>query len=571
MPPTVPQRPRGSPPIHPIVAALPHQRAGEVALAKHGIAEGALVLQRQQAQQLQGRFFAAFSRPLTCGYVHTISFFHLQSPACSAPMVFGEENQSPRPEVSMRRLVALGVVLMAAQLSAAAGREQKSATILDLIRQLSSNDFHARQHAARQLGNLGLAARDAVPALAKALHDNFPEVRGSASKALGQIGTPAVNELVKALKDRDAGVRTRAAQALGQAGPDAKEAVPALIEALKDKHVDVRVAAVDALGEMGAEGKEAASPLTRLFHDSSGRVREHVPAALGQIGPAAIGPLCDALGDEKIEVRLDAIKTIMLFGAQAKKAVPTLRQAMKDEDYRIRGAAAEALGKMELDAEEAVPELLAALKDKKRQVHNKAANALVLMTMAGVPDLLEKVRKAENKDVWLAPALQANPAVKAINPLTPLLKNLIDKDPQLRSKGALALGNIGPQARPALGALKKALADENDQVRLSAAMAIARIENSDARTNLAIRKVMRQIKNRMEDLGLRLANQERYSPLVQAQIHDFIRTYIVLQVTGRGSLEPIRSGMMLRQLGPEAVPALVEGMNVVARLGLGDC
>lgn len=70
----------------------------------------------------------------------------------------------------MYRLIALGMVLAAANPSLAAP-EPKAATIPDLIRQLSSNDFHVRQHAARQLGNLGLAARDAVPALAKALHD----------------------------------------------------------------------------------------------------------------------------------------------------------------------------------------------------------------------------------------------------------------------------------------------------------------------------------------------------------------------------------------------------------------
>lgn len=72
---------------------------------------------------------------------------------------------------------------------------------------------------------------------------------------------------------------------------------------------------------------------------------------------------------EKIEVRLDAIKTIALFGPQAKKAVPALRHAMKDEDHRIRAVAAEALGKMELDGADAVPELLVVLADKKLDVH----------------------------------------------------------------------------------------------------------------------------------------------------------------------------------------------------------
>src|SRR5579871_4241735 len=203
----------------------------------------------------------------------------------------------------MRPLCALGVVLAAFPISIAAGAEKAPATIPELIGQLSSNDFHARQNAARQLGNLGLAARGAVPGLGKLLHDQYAEVRGAAGKALGQIGKPSVSVLVEALKDRDAGVRIRAAQALGQAGPDAKEAVPALIEALKDKQVEVRIAVVDALGEMGDEGKEAAPRLARLLHDSSVRVREHLRIALTKIGAAAVEPLADALGDDKPDVR----------------------------------------------------------------------------------------------------------------------------------------------------------------------------------------------------------------------------------------------------------------------------
>ena len=165
--------------------------------------------------------------------------------------------------------------------------------------------------------------------------------------------------------------------------------------------------------------------------------------------------MCDASGDENAEVRLDAIKTILLFGSAAKKAVPALRHAMKDEDHRIRAAAAETLGKMELDAADAVPELLIALKDKNRQVHKRSANALVLLTMAGVPDLLERVRKAENKEAWLAPVLQVNLAVKQADPLTPLLKDLADKDPQVRIKAILSLGSLGPQAQSTVPALRK--------------------------------------------------------------------------------------------------------------------
>ena len=86
----------------------------------------------------------------------------------------------------MRRLSTLGVVLAAAGFCVAAPGEHKTPTIPELIRHLSSNDYQSHPQAARRLGNLGVAAPDAVPALARALHDPFAEARIAAAKALGQ-------------------------------------------------------------------------------------------------------------------------------------------------------------------------------------------------------------------------------------------------------------------------------------------------------------------------------------------------------------------------------------------------
>lgn len=483
----------------------------------------------------------------------------------------------------MRRLFVAAAVLVSAPLCIDA-EERKPATITDLIAQLSSNDFHVRHQAARQLGNLGVAAREAAPALGKLLRDPIAEVRSGAAKALAQIGKPAVEELIAALKDRDAAVRIRAAQALAQAGPDDKEAVPALIAALADKQTEVRAAVVDALGEMGAEGKEAAPRLMRLFHDPSPRVRERIPRALARMGSAAIDPLSNAIGEEKIEVRLDAIKTLALFGPAAKKAVPALRQAMKDDEARVRAAAAEALGLLGREAEDAVPELLAALRDKKRSVHNQAANALVLLTMAGVPGLLERVRQAENKDIWLAAALQNDRAAKAANPLTPLLKNLTDKDAQVRGKAALALGALGTQAQTALPHLTKALTDENAQVRLIVAMAIARIERGKVEDNLAVRRVLREIQNQLNDWQQIQAMANGVVPVAAmpratpAQIQQLVMTYILFKVTMRAQgnwrqLQEIDRNLesQFQLLQEEAAVPLVQGLNYIAINDLGDC
>ncbi len=489
----------------------------------------------------------------------------------------------------MRKLLVATLILAWAH-SIQAAEERKPATLVDLLAQLSRGNLRSRHQAVVQIGNLGLAARDAVPILGKLLHDPFAELHLAAAKSLAQIGQPAAGELIKALKDRNPDIRKLAAHALAQAGSDDKEAVPALIEALKDKNSEVRAAVIDALGEMGAEGKEAASPLAQRFHDSSVRVRQHVGQALSKIGLAAVEPLCDALGEDKAEVRLDAIKTIGLFGPLAKNAVPALRKAMKDDDHRIRAAAAEALGKMGIEAADAVPELLDALKDKKREVHRKTANALVLLTMAGVPDLLEKVRKAESKEAWLAPALQINMAIKDANPLSPLLKDLGHKEPQVRCKAALTLGSIGPAAQSAVPSLTRVLTDENVQVRLGAAMAIARIQRGKVEVNLAVRRVLREIQDELDDLrtiqgianvpGGQGGDKAQGGPhlMTPQQAYHFIMTYIVFKTTLRGyagsafiSTIQQRMETILQMLQEEAVFGLVTGINYIAMFDLGDC
>ncbi len=475
----------------------------------------------------------------------------------------------------MRHLASLGVVLFSASLCPAADKAQKPATIPDLIGQLSSNDFHDRQHAAKQLGDLGLAARGAVPALAKALHDAYPEVRKSAAKALGQIGSPAVQVLVEALQSRDAGIRKMAAQALAQAGPDAKEAVPELMDALQDKTSDVRMAAIDALGEMGEEGREAAPELARLFYDPNVRLRERVRAALTSIGPASVEPLSEALSEQdKIEVRLDAIQMIALFGPAAKKALPALRKALTDPDYRIRAAAASALGKMELDGADAVPDLLAALKDKKLAVQSEAVTALMLLTSAGVPDLLPKVREADRKGKWVAPVSMAQRAAKPANDLAGLVKALRDKDPQVRTKAALVLAALGPKAEPALPLLTRALEDEDPEVRLTVAMVIARLERSKAEVVVRAQRVIRDGQTQMSQMSINQAALQLHpalaDPVVQTRSRQVVMLYILISMLTPNSMNTA-ADKMLDAMGPESVPALVDGINFVANYQIGFC
>ena len=85
-----------------------------------------------------------------------------------------------------------------------------------LVEALRERDGSVRAKAARALGSIGPAAREAIPVLLDALHDREAHVRWDAARALGQIGAAAAEGLAAAVNDKDPVVRQIAADALKQ-------------------------------------------------------------------------------------------------------------------------------------------------------------------------------------------------------------------------------------------------------------------------------------------------------------------------------------------------------------------
>jgi len=126
------------------------------------------------------------------------------------------------------------VLLVAVVLMAFCGVGNGQDDVPALIQQLQAKSDTERRSAARALGKIGPAAREAVPALVATLEDSDPLVRWSARDALCKIGPAAVPALIAAVKDNDRRVRRGAALALGQIGPAARDAIPALEAAARD-------------------------------------------------------------------------------------------------------------------------------------------------------------------------------------------------------------------------------------------------------------------------------------------------------------------------------------------------
>ena len=151
---------------------------------------------------------------------------------------------------------------------------------------------HERAEAAETLGDIGLAARPAIPALTGRLRDESPQVRAQAAEALGTIAqtdAAAAPALAETLGDESDLVRRNAAFALVRLGPHAEAAIPALGDVLYDEDRYVRGDAAQALLRIGtrqALGGGAAVPrdLEVVPPDNEG---EHL---LGPVSRTCLGP-----------------------------------------------------------------------------------------------------------------------------------------------------------------------------------------------------------------------------------------------------------------------------------------
>ncbi len=318
---------------------------------------------------------------------------------------------------------------------------------------ISTNDLDVLDHVCLALGEMGLAARPAVPDLIALLKDE--DRRGMAAEALGHLGPVAVPTLIEALAHADANVRFGAVEALGNAKAHAGPAVPNLIEALRpgggappandpegeDERARWRGRVVWALGNIGPAARAAVPALVRVLtreHDGDDVLRGAAAYALGEIGPSAgeaVPALLDLMREKEAALRVAAPYALGRVGPAAKPAVAPLLHGLKDGDPWFRVRCAEALWRIDRRADAAVPVLTAALGPR--------------------PDR--------------APATPEEIAAEVV--WYPARDEAID-----------ALGRIGPPARQAVPALLAALEDKEGHVRAKAAAALWEVDGNAGAT-----------------------------------------------------------------------------------------
>jgi HEAT repeat protein len=208
---------------------------------------------------------------------------------------------------------------------------------------------------------------------------------------------------------------------------------------------------------------------------------------------APVDDLVKKLKDKDGEVRLEACENLGKLGTEAKSAVgPLIQLVNKESSSSVKRAAIEALGLIGPDAKSAASTLVTVFKSD-AALRDEAGKALVKIGSDTTVSSLTRLLPADKTDKKIDNALrsaaattlgnlgpEAKGAVKALKAV------LADKDIPLKRAAIGALGKIGPDAKEAVPELVDVLTVQNAQVKLDAIDALGKV---GADSKLAIREL----------------------------------------------------------------------------------
>jgi tetratricopeptide (TPR) repeat protein len=317
-----------------------------------------------------------------------------------------------------------------------------------------------------------------------------------------QAGT-AVPALMELLVDPAPETRSGAAQALGRFGPVAAAAIPMLQACLRQEEEIVRSAALGALTQIDREGASWADRIDAWLNDPSPVMRlEAVKARwllnkdIDVVLPVVEGLLEDAdprprgqaasfvynlitgdddhmrqllarVGSTKVEQRGQLFKGWAERKPDARlveRLLPAILRGVVSEDYQVRLQMARLLARIGPLGRPAIPALLDALR------HRDQCRYPWFAARTGRSHTWSQLVETQ-----LGTALAAVAA--NLSELPPELPSALDDpDALVRGLAAVALGQAGQAARPAVARLERLLEDSDRLVRVQAAGALWRLQ-----------------------------------------------------------------------------------------------
>lgn len=363
----------------------------------------------------------------------------------------------------------------------------------DLIPVLKAEEPETRLQALIALGNIGVGAQSAAPAVVELLEkDPFEGVRYAAVYALVQLGqrNEAVNAaLAAAAEHKDPLLKLLGIWGLARLNPTdeqlARAATEAIVADLQSKNEQLRRAAARALCEFHGPPELVRPALLAALKDGDPEVVGHVLDALAALGPQALPKIENALQNK--EVRHFATRVIHRLGANAAPAVPALVAALQqpvenEDDAMFRKEVQLSLAAIGPAAQPAVPELIKSLDADDQEIRGTACYALGKIgpdARDAARPLVQKIRQSDEvgKTAMVWALLQIVPrSERLVAFAAPLLIEALNSDREVvRAEAASALGDLGDPAKPAVPRLKQLLEDESPMVRKAAAAALKKL------------------------------------------------------------------------------------------------
>jgi len=255
--------------------------------------------------------------------------------------------------------------------------------------------------------------------------------------------------------------------------------------ALADRNHGLRQTALLNLAAIGEPAAPSAKTVTTLLGDTDASMRADAVAALQAFGPKAkdvsLPALLQALKDESKPVRLATIRAIAHVAAGEMAIGPALRLLLRDPDKDIRLEAAQAWYDMpfrnrHIDSADTKALLDALQAETMLDVRHRIITALGHHSQFAVLDALVPYLKSDDKQTKLSVLqtlgrqgafIDRDPkrATERKRSVQPLVAAIVDslKETDLVVHAAYALGQIGPDAAPAVPALLDALDDPRNQ------------------------------------------------------------------------------------------------------------
>jgi HEAT repeat protein len=294
-----------------------------------------------------------------------------------------------------------------------------------------------------------LSPRDeqVIAGLIRDLRGGAEDARLEATRSLGVIGPPAraaVPDLVARMTAEDDAAALEAARAVLAIGADHAAAGPALVRALSDPKPDDRVQAMAAIGLLLDVGEGG-------HLKGGGHQPDDVNAIIARLGPAGRELVPAVVGNLKAAdpaVREAAVRLLWDLGRYAATAVPALIETLDDPAENVRALVPRSLISVGPDSDAVVPALL-------------------------------RSASAEELETRFHPWGRYQPSNAPGDPAA-LADALKDQDPAVRRMAAFCLWEVGPRADLVLPAVRAALKDPDDEVRLIAAGALIARRPGDA-------------------------------------------------------------------------------------------